>query len=144
MNDLEYIIKKSIKELYNQDKILFNNNISEMCLVYNFAKYFEKNLINTKWSEYNIDIEYNRNCNKLKSLEFQKSNFPDLILHKRGSNNFNELVIEFKKWNNRQNKTLERDRKKLKGFMREYNYKRAVLIIFDKQDYNKVIYEFQK
>ena len=139
MEELVYKIKQTIKILYKEDKILFNNEISERCLVYNFAKHFAKILDDEKYEELNLDLEYNRNCGKMKTIENQLTSYPDLILHKRGSNNDNRLVIEFKKWNNRSK--FNKDRHKLQCFKNEYGYKLCMLIVFDKEDSEKVKYE---
>ena len=134
MQEIENIIKKSMKELYSKDKILFNDNVSERWLVYNFAKYFEKNLKKTQYENLNIDIEYNRSLKGLKSIGEQRTSYPDLILHQRESNDNNIVVIEFKKWNNKNKKTIERDRNKLRLFKSEFAYKIALLIIFEKKE----------
>lgn len=142
--DLENYIKQAMEELYQEDFILLKDNVSERCLVYNFARRLEKILDQTEYKELNIDLEYNRNCSMIKSLKNQKVTYPDLILHERGNNAKNTIAIEFKKWNNKNHKILEKDRKKLKGFKYEYGYKLCLLIIFSPKHSNKVIYELQQ
>lgn len=39
-DELIKMVKKAMNQLYENENILFNNNISERCLVYNFAKHF--------------------------------------------------------------------------------------------------------
>lgn len=138
---LEKYIKKAIKELYDKDKILLKEKISERCLVYNFARHLEKILEKTEYKNLNIDIEYNRNCGQLKSIKDQDITYPDVIVHERGNNSKNTIVIEFKKWDNNKIEDLEKDRKKLRGFKCEYGYKLPMLIILDKEKEEKVIYE---
>lgn len=141
--NLERYVKQAMKELYNKDRILLKDNVSERCLVYNFARHLEKILKDTEYRNLSIDLEYNRSCERLKELEGQKTSYPDLIVHERGTDDKNTIVIEFKKWNNKNIKVLEKDRKKLKGFKYEYRYKMPILIIFDKESNEKVIYEIQ-
>ena len=139
MERLIYKIKHAMKILYEEDEILFNNEISERCLVYNFAKHFVKTLDSKEYEGLNLDLEYNRNCSGMKATNNQLTSYPDLILHKRGTNKDNRLVIEFKKWNNKSK--LNKDRDKLKSFKIEYGYKLCMLIVFDKEDPEKVKYE---
>lgn len=143
IENLEKYVKQAMKELYNKDRILLKDNVSERCLVYNFARHLEKILKDTEYRNLSIDLEYNRSCERLKELEGQKTSYPDLIVHERGTDDKNTIVIEFKKWNNKNIKVLEKDRKKLKGFKYEYRYKMPILIIFDKESNEKVIYEIQ-
>lgn len=138
---LERYIKEAMETLYEKDEILFQEEISERCLVYNFARYLENILKETEYKDLNIDLEYNRNCGKMKSIRGQKITYPDIIVHERGNNNKNTIVIEFKKWNNNKIEDIEKDRKKLQGFKYEYGYKLSMLIILHKQSAKKVIYE---
>ncbi len=139
MEDLIEKVKEAINILYKEDKILFNNNVSERCLVYNFAKHFINLLDSEEYKGLNVDLEYNRNCKGMKTIENQLTSYPDLILHKRGSNSDNRMVIEFKKWNNLYR--LNKDRKKLSSFKTEYGYKLCMLIVFHKENSGKVKYE---
>lgn len=52
--------------------------------------------------------------------------FPDIIVHKRGSNTDNLLVIEFKKLSSRIKK--DKDIDKLNAFKRELGYQYALFI----------------
>lgn len=139
MEELVYKIKHAMRNLYEEDKILFKNEISERCLVYNFAKHFVKTLDSKEYERLNLDLEYNRNCSEMKTIGNQLTSYPDLILHERGPGSDNRLVIEFKKWNN--TSKLNKDRYKLQCFKNEYGYKLCMLIVFDKEDSEKVKYE---
>lgn len=136
----EYV-KQAMEHLYNKDRILLNDNISERCLVYNFARHLERILKETPYKNLYIDLEYNRNCGRMKSIKSQRTSYPDLIVHERGTYYNNTIVIEFKKWNNKNKQVLEKDREKLKAFKYEYGYKMAMLVIFHKENSEKVIYE---
>jgi hypothetical protein len=75
-------------------------------------------------------MEYNKNGTQQKNLG--KSNTqPDLIIHKRWSNDDNLLVVEFK---HGLNSNVSNDKIKLKGFTcqsKEYKYKLGVLVELD-------------
>ena len=80
---------------------------------------------------YDLDNEYNRNGQDSKRTpNFKNGTYPDLIIHKRGSNEKNVIIIECKtNWNN----DIHIDLQKLKNFIcikGEYKYKYGVSIIF--------------
>lgn len=141
IENLEKYVKQAMKQLYDKDKILLNDNVSERCLVYNFARHLERTLKETPYKNLYIDLEYNRNCGRMKSIKGQRTSYPDLIVHERGTYNNNAIVIEFKKWNNKSKKVLKKDREKLKAFKYEYGYRMPMLVIFHKENIDKVIYE---
>lgn len=135
------IVKKAMKKFYNHEKYIIENRVSERCLVYNYSKYLQIYLKELNYDNLNIDLEYNRNCGKAKSISIQKLSYPDLIIHERGSNRNNKLVIEFKKWNNVRKDVIKRDEEKLKCFRSEYGFEKAFLIIFSKDSCEKVVYK---
>lgn len=54
------------------------------------------------FKRYDLYCEYNRNGARTKQLpSFPNGKYPDVILHKRGSNNGNILIMEFKTYWNR-------------------------------------------
>lgn len=135
------IVKKAMKDFYNKEIYIIRDNVSERCLVYNFSKYLERYLKKLNYNNLNIDLEYNRNCGKAKSTSIQKLAYPDLIVHERENNCNNKLVIEFKKSNNTRKNVIEHDIEKLNCFKREYGYENVILIIFDKECEENVIYK---
>ena len=111
-------------QLYLRDKYLIEfempesemaEHVGERAIVFRFGIYFQMEVDKSKYKEYNLDCEYNRNHADVKKLpSFEKGVYPDMILHKRGSNDDNIVVIEFKGWwNNDQDK----DKLKIKEFV---------------------------
>lgn len=140
---LENAINKALNELYKNDLYLICNrsnsanrvgHSSERSIVFRFGIYFQKYLYETKFAEYNLDNEYNRNLDELKVLpDFQNGTYPDLILHKRGSNNCNILILEFKTW---WNKNTDCDKRKIKQFVDivgEYRYHYGASIVLGRE-----------
>lgn len=99
---LEDIIKKSLDKLYANDKYLIIRRVSERDIVHRFAHYFENYMQDTDIESYNVDCEYNRNAYEIKQVN-GKYVYPDFIVHKRGNNENNLLIIEFKTWWNSDN-----------------------------------------
>lgn len=82
----------------------------------------------TSIAQYNVDCEYNRDGDDSKQIDGDKV-YPDFIVHRRGSNEDNLLIIEFKTWWNPNNTN---DIEKLKNMMSEqyrYKYKYAYSIV---------------
>lgn len=116
MSEQEIIIeklKRCIEKLKKEDWYLIENNASERSIAHRLAVYLED-----EFTGYNVDCEYNINIEHesgrkkiyLLKEEFKKyksknqkiedkevSIFPDIIIHKRGVNTDNILVIEMKK-----------------------------------------------
>lgn len=132
--ELEKCIKISLDKIYKKHDYLIKEKIHERSIVFWFGIYFYECLQKTDFKKYDLDFEYNRNLSGVKRTEnFQEGTYPDLILHTRGSNDDNILIMEFKTWWNNNKK---RDMKKLKDFLSlngNYKYKYGAFIVFGKE-----------
>ena len=110
-------ISKSISKVYELDRYLIDNEVHERTIVGRFAIYFQEELNQCGYSHYNMDIEYNRNYSgKKQTNNFKDGTLPDVIVHNRGSNDYNLCIIEFKTgWG----ESNDRDLSKLKDFTNE-------------------------
>ena len=93
--------------------------------------------------DYDVDVEYNRHGTQVKRLyrlgrlvenhprdrdETQpQSVLPDVIVHKRGVNDSNLLVIEVKQSSNRQG--MNGDQQRIKAFREQLGYEVGVLVV---------------
>ncbi len=99
----------AIEMLRVNDNYLLQNDVNERSITHKLAMYLEQTL----GKEYDVDCEYNRNIDdsrNRKSIDFllstdgerlSQSVYPDIIVHKRGRNDANLLIIEVKKSTNR-------------------------------------------
>ena len=146
---LEELIDQALTMLYCEDSYLIVHepinvdetnkediHVSERGIVFRFGIYLQE-LFNQheELSHYNIDTEYNRNFDKPKILSNTKWSdrgaYPDLIVHTRGSNSENLLIIEFKAWWSTESEID--DKTKLIAFKgAPYNYKYALFVILGK------------
>ena len=127
---IDALVNSALDTLYENDKhLIFNeptsektnietgvgHHVGERAIVFRFAHYLQCLLSKDETlSTYDLDCEYNRNGASAKSLKsFPNGTYPDVILHKRGSNEGNLLVIEFKTYWNRNPKN---DQKKIDEF----------------------------
>ncbi len=131
---LEMLIKLALDKFYQNDKYLLDKGVHERSCVFRFAHYLQ-NLMDESslFHDYNLDFEYNRNGRFSKSTSTHlNGTYPDLIIHKRGSNDYNLLIIEFKTyWNS----DISRDINKLSEFIDEnekYKYQCARIIILNR------------
>lgn len=126
LNDMHLICNEPYSEKGRDER----HHVGERSIVFRYAHYLQ-NLINEDCvlKKYDLDCEYNRNGIECKALpSFPNGTFPDLIIHKRKSNDCNLLIMEFKTyWNdNRKN-----DKLKIKEFMDqtgEYKFKYGVSV----------------
>ena len=121
------LVNSALDEVYAKDLHLIDNSpifltevdgkhyVGERSIVFRFAHYLQ-NLIDNDgtYASYNLDCEYNRNGVETKNLpQSPNGTFPDVILHKRGSNDHNITVLEFKThWN----KNQADDKRKIREF----------------------------
>lgn len=121
---LEKLIESALNQLYQEDIYLINNGVHERSIVFRFAHYLQNQMDNTPaLKEYNLDFEYNKNGRFSKRIPARlRGAFPDLIVHKRGTNECNLLIIEFKTW---WDSDTSKDEEKLHQFVDpfgEYGY----------------------
>ncbi|MBR1383072.1 MAG: hypothetical protein IJ555_04585 [Ruminococcus sp.] len=114
------IISRSFELLYTNDVFLINNSpdrldsekntngqigslhhVGERAIVFRFGYYLQKQLETSEYKDLNVDCEYNRNGKNPKNIPgFLNGVYPDIIIHKRGLDISDLLVIEFKTyWN---------------------------------------------
>jgi hypothetical protein len=150
-------VEASIAEFFRNDVLLLENDVSERAITHKLAQYLEGE-IKERHKGVSVDCEYNRNLehgpNAPKSillLEQWRENelenrpnlkeddyrsvttFPDIIVHHRGDNKRNLLIIEVKKSTNPVGS--EFDYQKLRAFtdvtgVNPYKYRHGLFILF--------------
>ncbi|URJ44464.1 MULTISPECIES: hypothetical protein [Paenibacillus] len=154
LSDVKQRVDKAITKLFERDLYLLINDLNERTIVHKYAIYLQE-----QFSEYDVDCEYNKNADEDKNKkmiyivekEYRKikrikrefsadiiqddieymalSIFPDIIVHKRGENLRNHLIVEIKKSTNNNLHEKAFDLKKLECYT-------------DKLRHNKLAYEF--
>jgi len=126
---MESRLWEALQKLLAEDGELLERNASERsigsALAVKLAPLFP---------EYDIDVEYDRHGLDPKSVDLPKycrgggkrRIIPDIIIHRRGTDEKNLLAIELKKTTNREPRDC--DRAKLEAMKRELNYSAGVLI----------------
>lgn len=101
------LLKEAIGRVYEEERFLLtcsegNRTGMEQAFAFRTGIYLSGLLQGTDYKQLDLDSEYNKNNGVVKSsVRFPRGVRPDLIIHKRDSNEENMLVAEFKGyWNN--------------------------------------------
>lgn len=103
--ELKNIVDRAINQFNFSEHYLLDKDLSERCICAKFATHLEKVLSITKYSDYIVDVEYNRGMDGneyAKKRLYGRDAIVDLIVHKRGydseNGGFDNLIcIEMKK-----------------------------------------------
>lgn len=117
--DVKRELENALVKLYHNDYLLMKNGCCERSIVFRLGLYLANSLAQYG---FDVDCEYNKNGEKPKSLRNKRINYPDIIIHKRGSKEDNLLIVEVKTPNDTQSKDFYNDYVKLKGFTQEVTY----------------------
>lgn len=127
-----------------KDAFLLENDAHEQAITHKLAVHLQN-----EFRSYDVDCEYNRHLlnSKLYYVEDGvNSGRPDIVIHKRGNDSRNLLVIEVKK-QDRLMQIDSNDSKKLSAFTapssgdpNDYGYKHGLFIAFDGPDHINLIW----
>jgi hypothetical protein len=118
----------SLKQLCERDCYLLKNDLNECSINHKLASYIQDH-----FPGWDVDCEYNKNAVDPKKLYLPsdkvdwndteaKSVFPDIIVHRRGGDGPNLLVIEVKKSTNTTDRKHDDNKLKEYGNTLKYSY----------------------
>lgn len=132
-------VSAALAAFFREDRKLLHVDASERSISHKLAEQLQK-----QFPQLNVDCEYNRHINSVKRLTYRydetikpddleaKTVFPDIVVHKRQSDESNLLVIEIKKGDSGQR--TSHDVEKLKAFTVEpYVYGIGLFLSFNVQ-----------
>ncbi len=140
--DIEEIKKKideSVRLLVEKDSDLFRGRGEgnyEVTISCKLAQYFSK-----EFDGFDVDCEYDKQGEDIKRESSGKRIRPDILVHKRGTNDFNLVVLEMK---TKKEGVLEKDINRLKEMTDqrgEHKYKLGVFIRYER-DSNSLIVRY--
>ena len=129
-------VKNALRDFFHKDSKLLELDANERSISHKVGEHLQ-----VQFSGLNVDCEYNRKKDKKQEgyehnrkhaiqakTSKNKKVFPDIIVHERGSDENNCLVIETKK----KGRSIEEDCEKLKVFTgpKDYGYKVGLLLVF--------------
>lgn len=135
---LKDAVNNSLKRFMDEDGTLIDVKSSERSMTHALAVQLGKETF-FKDKDWHIDCEYNRDGHVPKTLDVQKVKcekckagdscthnvFPDIIIHKRGKDGPNLLVIEAKK----QNGDPGLDVEKIEAYIKELKYEYGLFLV---------------
>ena len=143
---VEVLIKSALDQLYRKDQYLIDNrpyrketngnhHVGERSIVFRLAHYMQNIMDSTPaFENYVLDCEYNRNGVHAKTLpSFLYGVYPDVIIHNRGNNDNNLLILEVKTYWNTDN---TQDVKKIREFLDasgKYHFSFGLSLIIEKR-----------
>ena len=143
---VEALIKSALDQLYRKDQYLIDNrpyrketngnhHVGERSIVFRLAHYMQNIMDSTPaFENYVLDCEYNRNGVHAKTLpSFPYGVYPDVIIHNRGNNDNNLLIMEVKTYWNTGN---TQDVKKIREFLDasgKYHFSFGLSLIIEKR-----------
>ena len=138
------VIKKNIlhciEKIYENDSDLFNRNNHEITISCKLAQY-----LFIEFKEFDVDCEYDKHIDQVKyNSELNQNIRPDIIIHKRGTDEDNLVYIEIKTDHNRDSRMF--DIEKIKSVTKqdsEFKYRLGLFIDFNREKENSDIIFFE-
>ena len=133
--DVRHLLEKALMRLADDDSYLFRRDLHERTITHKLAEYLQP-----LFPEWNVDCEYNRDGHEPKRVNLEDlskaewgegSNvFPDIIVHHRGDNDHNLLIVEAKKKRALTGAIDRHDQRKIEAFSRDLNYRHGAALTF--------------
>lgn len=138
-HEIQCIVEGAIDEFNRQEQFLLIHDLSEQCICSKFASYLEKQLQNSRFREYVVDVEYNRGMRRDSYAAKEKPDtgkkiILDLVVHKREYDSRagydNLFCIEMKKGQSERKLAENKDRlKTMVNHHKGYCYRASYLIV---------------
>ncbi len=114
-------VDAAVQRLLRHDGHLLNEGLQERAITHKLAFYLQD-----EFPEWHVDCEYDHDEDVRKRLrlprEGEKDVLPDIIVHRRGTDAHNLLVMEVKKTSNRESNGVT-DTEKLRAFKDQLGYR---------------------
>lgn len=126
---IEELVGHALRLLFTRDALLLEKNVAERSIASKLAAYLMPH-----FPVHQVDVEYNRHGLEKKKVDLptscrgggKKRIFPDVVVHQRGHDNENILVIQIKKETNPESRDC--DRAIILAMKREFQYRHGLLI----------------
>lgn len=123
--DLHIKVRFALRRFFHEDKDLLHRDANERSITHKLAEHLQ-----LQFHDLKVDCEYNRYFVDPKKL-CGDNIVPDIVVHERGCDRRNALVIEVKKLNGDEE---TKDERKLRGLTSRtcgYGYALGVFLVFD-------------
>ena len=144
----DYLMQATAR-VQKEDNHLLMIDVSERCIAARLAMYLRE-----YFADYDVDTEYNRHGEDKKKLydlvdkhdcsrdrgDEGQTVLPDVIVHRRGDDDSNLLIIEMKKSANQDGMT--RDRRRIQAFRAELGYESGALVVCKTKGHSAIFVEW--
>lgn len=131
-DEVNALVNSAIDSLVESEQAIFDLDVNERALAHQLARYMSEKV----QPPLSVDCEYNRHSSNPKRLNLpprtaldrgirETTVFPDIIVHRRGTDEQNLLVLELKK----PGEAIDYDALKLRAFLTELGYAHAAHVI---------------
>jgi hypothetical protein len=128
---MQILVRRALKDLFDKDGPLLERDAAERAIAAKLAVHLA-----VLFPDHKVDVEYNRHGLDRKRVELPpncryggiKLILPDIVVHRRGTDDDNLLVVELKKQTNTKKESRDCDRAKIVAMKREFHYQHGVLI----------------
>jgi hypothetical protein len=128
-HEIRHLLRTALGRFVTNDSKLLERNVGERAIAGALARY-----IAGLFPDHNVDTQYDRHGLEPKTLNLPgmcrgggpKRVVPDIVIHRRGTDDSNLLAVEIKKETNTEPRDC--DRAKLRGMRERFGYRAAVLL----------------
>ena len=85
--EIRRVLESAIESFNDNEEYLIENDLSERCICSKFAMYVQRALVGSAFSDYTVDMEYNRGSlgkGFAPKILCERNIVVDLVVHKRG------------------------------------------------------------
>ena len=140
--EADALVRGALEQLVLEQPELLRLDVTERALSHHLAKYIAQRAP----AGLSVDVEYNRHHADPKRLRLPRRKardrelrattvYPDIILHRRDTDDLNLVVLELKK----KGEPLEYDNLKLLAFRRELGYRHTAHVILGVDDQGEAV-----
>ena len=140
--EITELVESAVSRLMKEQPELLDLDVTERALSHHLALYLAQSMP----PSFDVDVEYNRHSADPKRLRLPRRKaldrelrattvFPDILVHRRNTDDANLLVLELKK----PGEPLDYDNLKLKAFRRELGYRHTGHLILGRNDNGIVV-----
>ncbi len=127
--EIEARLREAVAIMFERDRLLLEYEVGERAIAAKLACYLAP-----LFPDHDVDVEYNRHGLDPKTVQLppechgggERLIVPDVIVHRRGNDADNLLVVEVKKETNAEPRTC--DRAKILGMKKQFGYTWGVLL----------------
>ena len=135
--EISAVVERAIDQLVAEQPTLLDLDVTERALSHYLALY----IAGVMPAAYNVDVEYNRHGDDPKRLNLPARRaldrelrattvFPDIVVHKRNTDEENILVLEMKK----PGEDIAYDKLKLRAFRKELGYRHTANVVIGRSN----------